>query len=212
MLAIRIIIYTHEETPPKKVLVFAWVVVHIFKLIVESYKEFNKRSRSLVLIGKKKTSRIIGKNFPTMMKSIYQKLISNLNFPIEKLCTSLARALRPDQKRATLVCLLHWSTLETLAKRPRFLFGFFPSSLSREPGDASAGRLSSSSSSVSPLLLHDPLLLSLQGRGFLGTASGLSWNCIMLLGEIIFRSLLFLWVWIFQVRMSRERIPGKGKT
>lgn len=33
-----------------------------------------------------------------MMKSIYQKLISNLNFPIEKLRTSLARALRPGQK------------------------------------------------------------------------------------------------------------------
>lgn len=59
----------------------------------------------------------MGKNFPTMMKSIYQKLISNLNFPIEKLRTSLARAL--------LACLFHWLTLEALLKRPCFLLGVF---------------------------------------------------------------------------------------
>ena len=63
-----------------------------------SYKAFGKRIQSL-LLTEKKNSPIMGKNFPTMMKNIYQKLISNLNFSIEKLRSSLARAL--------LACLFH---------------------------------------------------------------------------------------------------------
>lgn len=55
-------ISTHEETPPKKVLIFALIVIHIFKLIMEAIKHLAKRIQSLLLIEKKNF--IMGKNFP----------------------------------------------------------------------------------------------------------------------------------------------------
>lgn len=168
-----------------------------------SYKAFGKRIQSL-LLTEKKNSPIMGKNFPTMMKNIYQKLISNLNFPIEKLHSSLARAL--------LACLFHWLTLEALLKRACFLLGVLlrlcpesPVMPHHQQGDCLHPRLQSllDFSRPSPVSQRSWLL-------------GYSEQTFLKLYPVIWRnnfqiSPLPLSVNL-QVGRSREGIPGKGKT
>ena len=60
------------------------------------------------------------------MKSIYQKLISNLNFPIEKLCTSLARVLRPGSEKGNTDLSLALIDTRNTGQAPTFSVWILP--------------------------------------------------------------------------------------